>query len=411
MLHTEFFWKKNSTREFINNLRHNIFNFEKNPILGFLLQKKQARERGEKTLKSLISSAVHTEQKSDNSKIQEFDTPKIMVIGCGGAGCNAVNRLAKMHIQGAQLAAINTDKQHLAMIDEEITKVLIGKSVTRGLGAGGYPEIGAKAAEVSKTELTQLLDGVDMLFVSAGMGGGTGTGSAPIVAGIAKDMGAIVVSIVTYPFSLERSRLISAEAGIQKLSDHSDTVVVIDNNRLVQLVPNLPIQDAFKVADEVIARTVRGITETITQPSLINLDFADIRSVMAGSGLSLIAVGESKSVDRVHEAVEDTLSNTLLDVDIAGASGVLIHITGGPDLTLGEANEIGELLTARIDAKAVVIWGARVDNTFENKIEIIAIFTGVNSPYITGANKKLGSREQAYATARGHDRDFGLKTL
>jgi len=166
--------------------------------------------------------------------------------------------------------------------------------VTRGLGAGGYPEVGAKAAEVSKNDLVQLIDNVDMLFVSAGMGGGTGTGSAPIVAELAKNQGAIVVAIVTYPFALERSRFIAAEKGIQNLSKHSDTVVVLDNNRLVELVPNLPIQDAFKVADEVIARTVRGITETITQPSLINLDFADIRSVMTGKGVSLIAVGESK---------------------------------------------------------------------------------------------------------------------
>lgn len=350
-------------------------------------------------MKSIVSTAVNQKQEINSSKIEEFDSPKIMVIGCGGAGCNAVNRLSKMNIHGATLAAINTDKQHLAIIDEEITKVLIGKSVTRGLGAGGYPEIGEKAAEVSKGDLAQLIDGVDMLFVSAGMGGGTGTGSAPIVAKMAKEQGAIVVAIVTYPFALERARLIKAEEGIQKLSEIVDTVVVLDNNRLTQLVPNLPIQDAFKVADEVIARTVRGITETITQPSLINIDFADIRSVMSGKGLSLIAVGESKSVNKVEEAVEDTLNNTLLDVDINGASGVLIHITGGPELTLGEANKAGELLTERIDAKAQVIWGARIDNTFDNKIEIIAIFTGVNSPYITG-------KEKAKAVVR--DRDFDL---
>ncbi|HIH09618.1 MAG TPA: cell division protein FtsZ [Candidatus Diapherotrites archaeon] len=366
--------------------------------------------KGVKHLKSLVSSATQKDGSSAaaeaNKGIEEFSTPKIMVIGCGGAGCNAINRLSKMNIEGATLAAINTDKQHLAMVGDEVTKVLIGKSVTRGLGAGGYPEIGAKAAEVSKNELVQLLEGVDMLFVSAGMGGGTGTGSAPIVAQIAKEQGAIVVSIVTYPFSLERARMINAEAGIQKLSDFSDTVVVIDNNRLVELVPNLPIQDAFKVADEVIARTVRGITETITQPSLINLDFADIRSVMTGRGLSLIAVGESKSVNKVEEAVEDTLNNTLLDVDIGGAQGCLIHITGGPELTLGEANAVGEMLTERIDPKAQVIWGARVDNTFENKIEIIAIFTGVNSPYITGKQRNLTGHK-----GPSKDKDLGLKYL
>ncbi len=358
-------------------------------------------------MKSLVDSAVHTGQKSNTAKVEEnfdeFGIPKIMVIGCGGAGCNAVNRLSKMHIEGATLAAINTDKQHLAMINDDITKVLIGKSVTRGLGAGGYPEIGAKAAEVSKGDLVKLLDKVDMLFVSAGMGGGTGTGAAPIVAEIAKEQGAIVVAMVTYPFSLERARMINAEEGIQKLAQVCDTVIVIDNNRLVQLVPNLPIQDAFKVADEVIARTVRGITETITQPSLINLDFADIRAVMTGGGLSMIGVGESQSHNKVLEAVEDALNNTLLDVDIGGATGVLIHITGGPELTLGEANQIGERLTERVDPRATVIWGARVDNSYNNKIEVIAIFTGVHSPFITGKSKKIGE------TKTRTDSELGLK--
>ena len=320
----------------------------------------------------------------DNDKLEEFGTPKIMVIGAGGAGCNAVNRLANMGVSGAQLVAINTDKQHLALINDELTKILIGKSVTRGLGAGGYPEIGAKAAEVSRSALEEVLADVDMLFISAGMGGGTGTGAAPIVAEIAKEQGAIVIGIVTYPFALEKARLIKAEEGIESLRHVTDTVVVIDNNRLVELVPNLPIQDAFKVADEVIARTVRGITETITQPSLINLDYADVRAVMSNQGLSVIAVGESKSVDKVNEVVEDTLKNALLDVDVSGASGALIHITGGPELTLGESNAVGEMLTERIDPKATVIWGARVDPTFENKMEVIAIFTGVHSPYIKG---------------------------
>ncbi|HZX19539.1 MAG TPA: cell division protein FtsZ [archaeon] len=345
-------------------------------------------------MKSLIENAVTTEAKTANDKLDEFGTPKIMVIGCGGAGCNAVNRIANMGVAGAQLVAINTDKQHLAIINDELTKILIGKSVTRGLGAGGYPEIGAKAAEVSRGALEEVLEGVDMLFISCGMGGGTGTGSAPVVAGIAKEQGAIVISIVTYPFAMEKARLIKAEAGIDALKEVSDTVVVIDNNRLVQLVPNLPIQDAFKVADEVIARTVRGITETITQPSLINLDYADVRSIMSNKGLSVIAVGESKGVDKVNEVVADTLKNALLDVDIGGATGALIHITGGPALTLGEANAIGEMLTERIDPKAAVIWGSRVDPTFENKIEVITIFTGVTSPYIKGPSSAAVRKEQ-----------------
>ncbi len=334
-------------------------------------------------MKSIVENAL-TRKAAEPDTLEEFGTPKIMVVGTGGAGCNTINRLANMGIVGARLVAVNTDKQHLSLITDDVTKILIGKSVTRGLGAGGYPEIGAKAAEVSRNALEEVLSGVDMLFLTAGMGGGTGTGSAPIIAEIAKEQGAIVIAIVTYPFALERARLEKADEGISKLQETADTVIVIDNNRLVELVPNLPIQDAFKVADEVIARTVRGITETITQPSLINLDYADVRAVMSNKGLSVIAVGESKSVDRVNEVVEDTLKNALLDVKIEGATGALIHITGGPEMTLGEANAIGELLTQHVDSKAQVIWGARVDPTFENKVEVIAIFTGVTSPYIRG---------------------------
>jgi len=354
-------------------------------------------------MKSLIEASMgKSSTVSNDDKLEEFGTPKIMVVGCGGAGCNAVNRLAAMGISGAQLVAINTDKQHLAIVNDEITKVLIGKSVTRGLGAGGYPEVGAKAAEVSRNALEEVLSGVDMLFLSAGMGGGTGTGSAPIVAGIAKEQGAIVISMVTYPFALEKARLIKAEEGIDALQKVSDTVVVIDNNRLVELVPNLPIQDAFKVADEVVARTVRGITETITQPSLINLDYADVRSIMSNKGLSVIAVGESKSVDKVNEVVEDTLKNALLDIDISGATGCLIHITGGPDLTLGEANAVGEMLTEKIDPKSIVIWGARVDPTFENKLEVICIFTGVHSPYIKASPGKYSGKDEKSNNSRSY---------
>ena len=351
-------------------------------------------------MKSIIDNAMDkSPTASAEDRLEEFGTPKIMVIGAGGAGCNAVNRLANMGISGAQLVAVNTDKQHLAIINDELTKILIGKSVTRGLGAGGYPEIGAKAAEVSRNALEEVLSGVDMLFLSAGMGGGTGTGAAPIIAEIAKEQGAIVIGMVTYPFALEKARLIKAEEGISALQQVTDTVVVIDNNRLVELVPNLPIQDAFKVADEVVARTVRGITETITQPSLINLDYADVRAVMSNKGLSVIAVGESKSVNKVDEVVEDTLKNALLDVDVAGATGALIHITGGPELTLGEANGVGEMLTEKIDSRAAVIWGARVDPTFENKMEVISIFTGVSSPYI----KSSRAPAQARSSSRGRD--------
>ena len=336
-------------------------------------------------MKSLMENALNSNSQETKKDI-EMLAPRIMVIGTGGAGCNTVNRISNMGVAGAQLVAVNTDKQHLSIINDELTKILIGKSVTRGLGAGGYPDVGAKAAEVSRQALEEVLSEVDMLFVSAGMGGGTGTGSAPIIAEIAKEQGAIVISIVTYPFALEKSRLLKAEEGLQNLTSFSDTVIVIDNNRLVELVPNLPIQDAFKVADEVTARTVRGITETITQPSLINLDFADVKSIMSNQKLSVISVGESSSNNKVEEVVEESLKNSLMDADISGATGALIHITGGPELTLGEANRVGELLTESIDPKASVIWGARIDPTFSNKIEVISIFTGLNSKEVKGIN-------------------------
>ena len=364
-------------------------------------------------MRSIVENAVESKKNSSDEqtfKESEFAAPKIMVLGVGGAGNNSVNRICSMGVSGAQLVAINTDRQHLGIISDDITKLLIGKSVTNGLGAGAYPEIGAKAAEVSKGALEEVLDGVDMLFITAGMGGGTGTGAAPVVAQIAKQQGAIVIAIVTYPFALERTRLIKAEEGIDVMKDVCDTVVVIDNNRLVELVPNLPMQDAFKVADEVIARTVRGITETITQPSLINLDYADIRTVMGGKGLSVIAVGESQSVNKVEEVVEDTLKNALLDVDINGATGCLIHITGGTELTLGEANNVGEYLTDNIDANAAVIWGARIDPTFENKIEVIAIFTGVKSPFIKGSRMFTG-KGGAQTNSRSYDDNYGLDVL
>jgi len=233
------------------------------------------------------------------------------------------------------------------------------------------------------------------------MGGGTGTGSSPIISEIAKKQGAIVMSIVTYPFALERARLEKADQGIENLREKTDTLIVIDNNRLVQLVPNLPIDQAFNVADEVIARAVRGITETITTPSLINLDFADVRAVMSNGGVSMIAVGEAKGPSRVEEVVQNTLTHALLDVDYTGASGVLLHVTGGPDMTLGECNAIGEGLTEKVDPNATVIWGARIDPSMEGRIEAIAIFTGIKSPYVLGKStggmtSRSGRKEEGF---------------
>jgi cell division protein FtsZ len=312
---------------------------------------------------------------------------KIAVCGLGGGGSNTIQRMVKQGIKSASFIAVNTDSKHLNSLDPSINRILIGGPLTKGLGAGGFPEMGARAAEYSRGDLKKALDGYNLVFVCAGMGGGTGGGAAPIAAGIAKENGAIVIGIVTFPFRLEKVRLQVAMKSIQELRKNVDTLIVIDNQRLVSLYQNLALEQAFRVADEVAYRAVRGITETVNTPSFINLDFADVKAVMNSGGLAMISIGEGKGTNKVDEAVEDTLKNKLLDVDYDGATGVLMHITGGDDLTLGEANEIGRKLTEHISQNANILWGARVDPAYNGKIELIAIFTGVKSPSILGSSE------------------------
>jgi len=302
---------------------------------------------------------------------------KIMVAGVGGGGCNTIKRLMDYGTKSAHLVAINTDRIHLDTIGQPAKKVLIGASVTRGLGAGGYPDVAQKAAELSRPEIQQTLEGADVVFLVSGMGGGTGTGASPIVADIARKEGAIVIGIVTYPFRIEKARLEKAKQGVEEMRKVCDTLVIIDNQKLLDFVPNLPIEQAFMIADEITARAVKGISDTLLQPSLINLDFADLRSVMSGGGISMIAVGEGKGINKVDDVVKNTLNHRLLDVDPTGAKGVLIHLSGGPDMTLGDANMIGEKLTAEVDPHSDVIWGARMDQSYYDRIEAIAIFTGL----------------------------------
>jgi cell division protein FtsZ len=322
-----------------------------------------------------------------DEEIEEFGTPQIVVIGCGGGGNNTVHRLYNIGISGAETIAINTDKVHLTNIKAD-KKILIGKSLTRGLGAGGYPELGKKAAEMARGTLEQVLSGADLVFITAGMGGGTGTGSAPVVAQIAKEQGAIVVGMVTSPFKVERARGIKAEEGLEELRKSADTVIVLDNERLLEYVPSLPIDQAFSVMDQLISVTVKGIAETITQPSLINLDYADVRAIMKGGGVAAMLVGEAKGQDKAKEVVRQALNHPLLDVDYSGATGCLLHITGGPDMSLKDAEQIAESLTYELDPHANVIWGARVSSEYEDKIRVLAIMTGVNSPMILGPNKQ-----------------------
>jgi cell division protein FtsZ len=310
---------------------------------------------------------------------------KIVVVGCGGAGSNSVTRLTEMGIQGAYTVALNTDAKALAVAKAD-KKILIGKELTKGLGCGGYPEVGRKAAEESRNEIKEAIEGADLVFAIAGLGKGTGTGSIPVVAEIAKSMGALVIAVVTMPFKIEGARISKAEDGLATLRQYADTVIVIENDKLLKYAGNLTIQQAFAVADELIASMVKGITETITLPSLVNLDYADVRAVMStGGGVAAIGFGESNSSDRAKDAVMKALQNPLLEVDYTGAAGALVHITGGPDLTLEEVNLIGETVAQSLDPSAIVYWGARILPEFEGKVQVITIITGVKSPYILGS--------------------------
>ena len=313
----------------------------------------------------------------------EVANARIMVFGSGGGGSNTVSRLTNMGITGATTIAANTDAKHLAVTHAH-KKILIGKQLTRGLGAGGYPDIGRKAAEESKNDIRQALDGCDLLFLTAGLGGGTGTGSAPVVAKQAKEKGAIVIAVVTLPFKIEGARIVKAEEGLAKLREVCDTVIVIENQKLIELAGNKPLKEAFDLADNLIATMIKGITETISQPSLVNLDYADVRTIMRAGGVATIGVGESESENRARDAVQKALNNPLLDVEYAGATGALIQIIGGDDMRLDEINLIGESVAQHMDPDAMVMWGARIIPEYAGKIQVITIITGVKSPYILG---------------------------
>jgi cell division protein FtsZ len=345
-------------------------------------------------LQSLVQEALKQKEKEtaesesieSEDEFEGFGMPRITIVGCGGAGNNTVNRLYNIGIEGAETVAINTDKQHLDNVHAD-KKILVGKTLTRGLGAGGYPEMGKKAAELARGTLEEVFKDSDLVFVTAGMGGGTGTGVAPVVADIAKEQGAIVVGMVSSPFRVERARTVKSEEGLEELRRAGDTVIVLDNNRLLEYVPNLPIDQAFSVMDQLISETVKGITETITQPSLINLDYADIRSIMGCGGVAVMLFADSKNQNKSDDVVRSALNHPLLDVDYRGATGSLVHITGGPDLSLKEAEEIAGSLTYELSSDANVIWGARIRDDFEGKVRVMAIMTGVQSSQILGPNE------------------------
>nr|MDO8083705.1 cell division protein FtsZ [Candidatus Sigynarchaeum springense] len=334
-------------------------------------------------MKSLIEQAIVHKRDIERPKTP-IGLAKILIIGAGGAGNNTVDRMMKIGIRGAECIAVNTDQQHLEFIKAH-KKVLIGEKITRGLGAGGHPEVGAAAAEESRALLKAEIDGSDLVFITCGEGGGTGSGSAPIIGEIAKSTGAIVVGVVTLPFKSEGIRVEKAKEAIRSLRENVDTLVVIDNNKLLEIAPDLPIEDAFSIADEILATMVKGITETIALPSLINLDYADVRTALCSGGVTIVGIGESDDPqNKAQKAINDAFSSPLLEVDITGAKGALIHVTGGRSMTLREVTAVTDIVKQKMDPNAMVIWGARVDPKLDGTLRVMMLITGVKSPQMLG---------------------------
>jgi len=341
---------------------------------------------------SIINTTKEKQHFDSDAELEQFlsrQRASIKVIGVGGGGNNTINRMSEVGIKGAETIAMNTDAQDLLYTTAD-KKLLIGKEISKGLGAGSIPKIGEEAARESEGEIKKLLADADMVFVTCGLGGGTGTGAAPVVTEIAKKMGCLTVGVVTLPFSMEGSRRFeNAVIGLEKMENIVDTLIVIPNDKLLELAPNLPLHTAFKVADEILTNAVKGIAELVTKAGLVNLDFADIRTVMGNGGVALIGVGEADGDNRAQEAVEKAIHNPLLDVDISGATGALINVSGGSDMTLDEARKIVETVSEALDEDARIIWGAQISEDLTGVVRALLIITGVKSSQIFGPRRKV----------------------
>jgi cell division protein FtsZ len=352
-------------------------------------------------------------QSSLPNQIETF--ARIKVAGVGGGGCNAVDRMIDEGMQGVEFVAINTDAQAL-MLSKATTRVRVGEKLTRGLGSGGDPEVGRKATEESAEDLYTVLKGADMVFITSGMGGGTGTGGAPVVAQIAKEIGALTIGVVTRPFTFEGARRIqSAETGISRLKEQADTLIVIPNDRLLQIVDKRAnLQQAFRVADDVLRQGVQGISELITVPGLINLDFADVRTIMSEGGAALMAVGQAKGEDAARAAAEQAISSQLLDITIDGARGILFNVTGGPELTLFDVNQAAAIIKETAHPDVNLIFGAVIDPNMKDQVRITVIATGFERTGIPRRTvepaatemRELAERKEAAQTARPAPREF-----
>jgi len=333
----------------------------------------------EKRMEKQIPTRISADLDDELIDMMEQSRAKIFVIGAGGAGNNTVSRLNEIGIDGADTITVNTDAQDL-FYSQSSKKLLLGKKTCHGLGAGGDPDVGEECAEESEDEIRDELEDSDMVFVTCGLGGGTGTGSAPVISKLAKKAGALTVAVATMPFSAEGiKRRENAEKGLEKLKSAADTVIIIPNDKLLEVAPNLPLNKAFMVSDEILGRAVKGITELITKKSLVNLDFADIRSIMQGSGMAMIGMGESESGDRALESVHEALNSPLLDLDISDAKGALINISGSSDLTLHESEKIVQIVADKLDPEANVIWGVQIDEDLQNMVRTTIVVSGVKT--------------------------------
>jgi len=320
---------------------------------------------------------------------------KIKVIGIGGGGNNTISRMKEVGIKGGEMIAINTDAQDLLYANCDY-KVLIGREITQGLGAGSNPKMGEEAAKEAEHEIKKKLSNSDMIFITCGLGGGTGSGAAPVVAEMAKKAGALTIGIVTMPFTIEgKKRIENANYGLERLESIVDTLIVIPNDKLLELAPELPLQTAFKIADEILTNAVKGITELVTKTGLVNLDFADVRAIMLNGGVSLIGVGESDSQQRAVEAVEKAINNPLLDVDIQNATGALVNIVGGSDMSLDEAKTVIEYIGGKLNEDAKLIWGAQISEDLDKLLRVMVVVTGVKSSQIIGGDHLSKEERQA----------------
>jgi cell division protein FtsZ len=331
----------------------------------------------------------------------------IKVVGIGGGGVNAVNRMIEAGLRGVEFIAINTDAQALLMSDADV-KLDIGRNLTRGLGAGSDPEIGRRAAEDHRDEIEEVLKGADMVFIATGEGGGTGTGGAPVVAEVAKALGALTIGVVTRPFAFEgRKRGLQAEAGIAELKDRVDTLIIIPNDRLIQISDDqTPLLDAFRLADEVLLQGVQGITDLITTPGLINLDFADVRTVMTNAGSALMGIGEATGENRAAEAARRAISSPLLEASIDGARGVLLNISGGSDLRLLEVNEAAEIIAGSAHPDANIIFGAVIDEALAERVRVTVIAAGFEAREWTQPAKPAKDEEDVLFAEEAGETSF-----